>query len=90
MDLNNFLVKAKVYTYASEGEVNERILDDRSKELIFEQDEFKYRDRYFGFNPFIGEEVVWKNNKIIWSMNYYGKIISDIVPPKEVYKFLLA
>ena len=88
MELSKFLVKAKSATYASEGEANERVLDDGAKELTFESDGFKYHDRYYGFNPFVGEEIVWQNNKIVWSMNYFGKISSDVVSGKEVYKFL--
>ena len=88
MELSKFLVKAKIATYASEGESNERVLEDGAKELTFEDGEFKYRDRYYGFNPFVGEEIVWKEDKIVWSMNYFGKILSDVVSAKEVYKFL--
>jgi len=69
-------------------EINERVLEDGAKELTFKEDGFRYRDRYYGFNPFVGQEIVWKDNKIVWSMNYYGKIISEIVPPKEIYNFL--
>ena len=88
MELSKFLVKAKITTYASEGEANERVLEDEAKELTFEDGEFRYRDRYYGFNPFIGEEIVWRNDKIVWSMNYFGRITSDVVAGKEVYKFL--
>ena len=88
MELSKFLVKAKITTYASDEEINERVLEDGAKELTFEDGEFKYRDRYYGFNPFVGEEIVWKNGKIVWSMNYYGRIISNIAPAREVYEFL--
>ena len=88
MELSKFLVKAKIATYASEGEANERVLEDGAKELTFESDGYNYRDRYYGFNPFVGEEIVWKDDKIVWSMNYFGKILSDVVSAKEVYKFL--
>ncbi|MBR9692101.1 hypothetical protein GOV06_04940, partial [Candidatus Woesearchaeota archaeon] len=50
--------------------------------------EFKYRDIYFGFDPFSGEEIVWQNGKVIWSMNYYGGTILEIIPTKQVYEFL--
>ncbi|MGD9275845.1 MAG: DUF5680 domain-containing protein [Candidatus Pacearchaeota archaeon] len=88
MKLSEFLVKAKIATYASESGANEKILEDGAKELTSEKGEFKYRDRYYGFNPFSGEEIVWKKDKIIWGMNYFGKISSDIVSGKEVYNFL--
>jgi len=88
MELSKFLVKAKRSTYASVGEAEEKVLEDSAKELTFEEGIFKYRDRYYGFNPFIGEEVIFKNGKIVWSMNYYGKIVSDVVPAKQIYDFL--
>lgn len=86
--LSKFLVKAKVNTYASSGESGEKILSDGSKEFEFREKEFKYRDRYFGFKSFIGQEIVWQNKKAIWGMNYYGEIISEAIPAKQIYQFL--
>ena len=83
--LSKFLVKAKINTYAS-GE--EEILLDGGKELEFEEKEFRYRDRYFGFNSFIGEEVVWREKEVIWGMNYYGEVLSEIASAKQIYQFL--
>ena len=42
--LNKFLVKAKINTYASSEEGGEKILPDGSKEFEFKEREFKYRD----------------------------------------------
>lgn len=86
--LSKFLVKAKINTYASSGEGGEKILADGSKEFEFVEKGFRYRDRYFGFNPFIGQEVVFQNKKIVWGMNYYGRVVSKVVPPKQIYQFL--
>ena len=88
MKLEQFLVKAKTNTYASEGEGSEEILADGSKELTFQENGFKYRDRYFGFNPFIGEEVVWYEDRVIWAMNYYGTVFDKVVPADQAYRFL--
>ena len=88
MELKEFLIKAKKATYASSGEGINNALEDGSKELIFEENPFKYKDRYFGFDPFVGQEIVWKNNQLVWAMNYYGKILGDIISQKEVYNFL--
>lgn len=89
MNLEKFLVEAKKNTYASDGEGGEKRLGDGSKELTFEKSGYTYRDRYFGFNPFLGEEVVFDNNgKAIWGMNYYGLILSENVEGKELYSFL--
>ena len=86
--LSKFLVRAKINIYASSGEGGEKILSDGSKELEFVEKEFKYRDRYFGYSPFIGEEVVWQNEKVVWGMNYYGEIVLEIIPAKQIYQFL--
>ena len=85
--LCKFLVKAKINTYASGREGT--ILTDGTKKLTFEEGEFVYRDKYYGFNPFIGEEVVFCKGKCTWGMNYYGYIIpSESISQKEVYEFL--
>lgn len=86
--LANFLVKAKINTYASNGEGGEKNIIDDSKELIFKEKNLKYKDRYFGYNPFIGEEIVWKDDEIIWGMNYYGQVISKTISSAKVYAFL--
>ena len=88
MTLNQFLVKAKINTYASSGEGGEKDLEDGSRELVFQEGDFRYRDRYFGSDTFIGEEVVWKDGKPMWLMNYYGRITSESVPAEEMYQFL--
>ena len=88
MEFKTFLAKAKVNGYASSGEGVENNLEDGSKELIFEEGDFRYVDRYFGHDPFIGEEIVWKQGKLYWGMNYYGSVLSQKTTPKKVYDFL--
>ena len=85
--LKEFLVKAKIATYASDGEGGERKLEDGGRELSFSQGAYKYRDRYYGFNPFIGEEVVWLDGRVVWGMNYCGMLVNG-VDAKAVYGFL--
>ena len=88
MELSEFLVKAKIRTYASEGESGERILPDGCKELTYAEDDFRYRDRYFGGNSFVGEEVVWRGEQAVWGMNYYGVVFDAVHAPGEIYHFL--
>ncbi len=87
MGLSKFLVRAKRATYASEQSL-ERTLPDGCKVLTCQEGKYRYQDKYYGFNPFSGQETVWEDGKIIWSMNYFGKITSDAMPAKEVYSFL--
>ncbi len=86
MKLEEFLVKAKKNTYAGNGEGKKP--RDCSKELSFKEGTWEYRDKYFGFNPFAGQEVIWKNNKPVWIMNYRGEVFGDSVSAKEIYEFL--
>ena len=88
MRLDEFLVKAKINTYASSGEGGELKLEDGSKELVYKENGWKYRDRYFGFNHFIGEEIIWENGVVVWGMNYYGRIVDRKAFPKDIYEFL--
>jgi len=85
MELEDFLVMAKKSTSGSE-ETEPIQLDDGSKEYRFEAEDYVFRDRFFGGNPFIGQEVVYWKGDPIWSMNYYGKVTSRT--PEEVFKFL--
>ena len=84
--LRKFLVKAKKNTWAA-GERGIKRLEGGEKELIYEENDFKYRDRYFGSKDFIGWEVVWYKGQMIWGMNYYGKI-SPNEDEKTTYSFL--
>src|SRR3989344_8108354 len=88
MELANFIVKAKKDTYASGNPPLK--LPDGFEEFVYEDGEYKYRDRYHAKDPrpFGGEEVVWQSGKVIWMMNYYGYMISNEVNSKEVYVFL--
>lgn len=86
MKLKQFLIKAKMNSYSSGREAMN--LPDGSKELTFEENGFKYRDRYIGDNPFIGEEIVWQAGSVIWGMNYYGRVVSVVVPANQIYQFL--
>ena len=88
MELVNFIVKAKRNTYASGNKATK--LKDGFEEFIFEEGDFKYRDRYHARDPkpFGGEEVVWQNGKAIWIMNYYGYMLFDKINSEVVYEFL--
>ena len=68
--------------------VNEVKLEDGSKRLTFSEGSLVYIDTYYGFNPFIGQELVLLQNKPIWGMNYSGEIVSPNLKSEEVYAFL--
>ena len=88
MELPEFLVQAKINTYASNGENGEEILKDGGRLLVYQEGEWEYKDRYFCSKSFIGEEIVLKNGKIVWGMNYFGGVISNTIESRKVYDFL--
>ena len=86
--LREFLREAKINAYAGSDENNSRRLRDGGKKITYRKNNFYYRDIYYGFNPFIGEEIVFDREKPIWAMNYRGQIIREPIPAKEIYFFL--
>jgi hypothetical protein len=76
--LNDFIVKAKAATYVGSGRESASCRPG-SHDLQFRDGPFLYLDSYFGGANFIGEEVVYFEDKPVWAMNYYGRIL---VPEK--------
>jgi hypothetical protein len=72
--LNAFIVRAKAATYIGGGPPS---LSHRpgSHDLEFHEGAFAYLDSYFGGTDFIGQEVVYFEEKPVWAMNYYGRIL---------------
>jgi hypothetical protein len=72
--LNDFIVKAKAATYVGSGKESASCRPG-SHDLEFRDGPFLYLDSYFGGTDFIGEEVVYFEEKPVWAMNYYGRIL---------------
>ena len=75
--IRDFLIEAKKSTYANG--TTEKIESNRlgSKDYEYKKDNMLYHDTYFGGTNFIGEEVVYIDNKIYWAMNYYGVSLDE-------------
>ena len=86
--LREFVLFAKQNTYTSSKDGDEKINDDFSREFQWRDGEFLYRDRYFGTDPFSGQEIVYYNESPIWSMNYYGNTTGEGIRKNEIYAFL--
>lgn len=70
-ELAQFLVKAKIHTYAGDGpEVSPQRPGFR--ELEFLEGDFGYRDSYVGFYFAPGQEVVRFRGDPVWTMAYSG------------------
>ena len=75
--IRDFLIEAKKSTYANG--TAEKIESKRlgSKDYEYKKGNMLYHDTYFGGTNFIGEEVVYIDNKIYWAMNYYGVTLDE-------------
>jgi len=89
MGIADFLVRAKRSTYAGGGDDAGVDLPDGARELTYFEETLTYRDRYYGWDPFSGEEVVQEKGRVVWSMNYYGLCLKPDVTPREIYGFLV-
>jgi hypothetical protein len=83
-----FLIKAKIETYASGAESQVLKQKDGAKDIYYSDQDFKYRDRYYGELNFSGQEMVWKNDSAYWSMNYFGITDTEIQFPLNFPEFL--
>lgn len=74
-----FLVKAKQNTYCSKGKKQDPSRP-KSKDYAFKMYDYYYLDSYLGNKAFIGEELIWENEKVFWGMNYNGQLLVDETP----------
>ncbi|MBN1312272.1 MAG: hypothetical protein JXB30_12710 [Anaerolineae bacterium] len=72
--LSAFIVRAKCATYVGSGQ---KLLPYRlgSHDLQYFEGAWAYHDTYVGESDFIGEEVVYHGGKVVWAMNYFGRIL---------------
>jgi len=75
--LDAFLREANLSTYANENVKKASPLRPGSSDYHFEKGDLTYHDTYFGATKFVGEEIVYKNGKPAWGMNYYGFTVSN-------------
>ena len=72
--LLDFILRAKQASYVGGGKT---LLPYRlgSHDLQFLQDDWAYHDSYLGESDFIGQEIVYHLGKVVWGMNYFGRIL---------------
>jgi len=87
-ELTEFLNAANKATYANKEAAKSASLRPSSEDYHFEQGDLVYHDTYFGARDFIGEEIVYKAEKLVWGMNYYGHVLSPNVSTKDAYTIL--
>ena len=84
----SFIVEAKKNTYAS-GAKKEPSSRPNSKDYAYKKYSYYYLDSHIGDKEFIGEELVWHNEKVCWGMNYKGQVLVNETP-SGFNKFFMA
>jgi hypothetical protein len=86
--LEAFIVKAKAVTYVGGGAKSPPCRRG-SHDLQFRDGDFFYLDSYFGGADFIGQEVVYYQDRPVWAMNYYGRILKpEMIEPAEAGRII--
>ena len=75
-ELASFLSEANANTYANKSAAKAAVTRLGSEDYHFERGDLIFHDTYFGVRDFIGGEIIYKNLKPVWGMNYYGVIVS--------------
>jgi hypothetical protein len=73
-ELTSFVVRAKAATYVSDGGQAPPSRPG-SHDLRFQDGPFAYHDSYFGGADFLGQEVVYREQRPVWAMNYHGYLL---------------
>jgi len=84
--LQLFLLRANTRCYGSAA-INQEKLSSGEKIITFAQDEFEFKDVYYGGEPYAGQEVIFAGGCVVWAMQYRGRIEpgEDFAP---IYGFL--
>ena len=90
--LAKFLIEAKKQTYANGNAAKTASSRNGSNDYRFERiidgQKMTYHDCYFGGTRFIGEEVVYCEDKVLWGMNYYGVTLDQNLSEEAMDKAL--
>jgi hypothetical protein len=90
--LANFLVSAKIKTYAGGGLEESDPQRPGFKELVYAEGPWEYRDSYVGFYLAPGQEVVRLGGEPVWVMSYSGGMAArchgDLAFAKQTFDFL--
>ncbi|RLJ01269.1 MAG: XRE family transcriptional regulator [Candidatus Aenigmatarchaeota archaeon] len=87
IDFINFLIRAKINTWAGEGKKIRK--SDYSRNYYYKEGSFEYMDQYFGNLMDGGREVVFFDGKPVWIMCYHGGVLRDYNDQSaEIFSFL--
>lgn len=89
-ELKTVLFEAKRNSYAAGSSAKKTKHQDGATEISYQKGDLFYRDKYYGGEPFSGDEMVFCGQQPVWRMNFTGRIEPSAVPVIEsIYRFLM-
>lgn len=88
-DLKQFILEANQGGFAAGDEKTREKQDDGATTIKYERGEWKMVDNYVGGEPYAGMTKIFFQDKVVWSMVYYGLVDNKVDGFKEVYGFLM-
>ena len=62
--------------------------DDGGHIINHTDGEWHFCDYFYGGHPYSGQEMVYKNGKPVWAMQYRGWVHDTQITPSNMYSFL--
>ncbi|MCL4378975.1 MAG: DUF5680 domain-containing protein [Candidatus Marsarchaeota archaeon] len=87
-EVRKFLIVANLRGYAADNTKAWIKEKDGSTTIVYEREDWKYHDNFFGGEPYGGREVVFYKGEPVWMMVYYGAIVETESDVKGLYQFL--
>ncbi len=84
--MKDILRRFNVKGYSDE---NSKYIDNSKdgKILKLQIDNYTYEDEFYGGEPYSGNETIWRDNKVVYRVVYWGKVSKDI-EFNNIYTFL--
>ncbi|MDQ5970175.1 MAG: hypothetical protein QG593_692 [Patescibacteria group bacterium] len=83
-----FLLEANKAGYANDKPQIEKQTDGTHR-IVYERDDFRFEDLWWGGNPFSGQESIAIGGRVMWAMQYRGWMESGFeAQSNEVFQFL--
>lgn len=86
-ELKTFIVKAQAPHAFGTAKVAKGETDG-AWTIVETDGNFKMVDKWFGGEPYGGQEVVYYKDKAVWIMVYYGRVYDTELDANDVYNFL--
>ncbi len=87
-ELLAFIFEALHYGYGSESIAGDDNTTDGSSKVVYEKDDWRYQDVYYGGEPYSGQTTIFYKGVACWNMVYFGKVLPHVDNKQYIYDCL--